>query len=677
MSEQVASTEQDRLQRLRGLLSGQRAQDRAGRALAMGQGVHGNTLLGVLLHGADRLRQGQTPTDLEQILLDAARAQLSDPETRAWGGVYREAVTAQGGKVPVLPEKITRLRVTQGYSMADLRRDLPSLQAEALAAPNVQIVSPAAVAEGRPEDPAFIAAMAQTGFAVTAFGDVTEPLAAGAAEAAGAGQGEEAPADSGESPDGSSASTTFRVKLEMENFYVHRAVGDQGGGRDEIYWTAATGVGDRELGRTFTSEEFGAVKKGDTRSFNAARKVFFDGPSRGFVGTTICCWEADQSNAQWFSELQKALNKAIDSIDYYLMFADILTGFSMPTWATIAWEIGKSFATFMHLFRNYDDLSCVRTIGLDRQDLAVLAHRGQTVWNFNGDGHHELRVKYTGDQVPFPVRTLEYAMRTGNSWSAPVALPWKSITPPALASYNGKLYVAFVRDDYAVMWSRLENGMWRKPERIGQDQSNFAPALCAFRGELFYAVTGRNEGLYWRTYTERDDWSSITQWNGYRSGYAPSMATIPSRLWLTHVDPEGRLYHNTHDGNGWSGSHQSNLDWRVKGAAAMGAHGTGQVWRLGCGTDDKVHFMISGSPTGWRDDVGKADWSTRRGLALTVHEGELWAFRQGTDGILRAGTCTVSSSWRNAAQVGAKPITSMDEPAAASHAGKLYVMYRR
>lgn len=226
MADRVGATEQERLERLRGLLSGQRTQDRAARALTLGQGGSGNMLLGALLHGADRLRQGQTPTDLEQILLNAVGAQLSGAETRQWGGVYRELVDAQG-RVALLPERITSRPVTQGYSMADLRQDLPRLQADALACPTVQIVSPAVAASGQPEDPAFIEAMAETGFAVTAFADVTQAVAAAGTADAGIGQSGEAPAG-GESEDGSRAATTFRMKLEMESFYVNRAVGDQG-----------------------------------------------------------------------------------------------------------------------------------------------------------------------------------------------------------------------------------------------------------------------------------------------------------------------------------------------------------------------------------------------------------------------------------------------------------------
>ncbi|WP_371648285.1 MULTISPECIES: hypothetical protein [unclassified Streptomyces] len=78
---------------------------------------------------------------------------------------------------------------------------------------------------------------------------------------------------------------------------------------------------------------------------------------------------------------------------------------------------------------------------------------------------------------------LEYAARTGNRWSVLITLPRKSITPPALASFDGRLHVALVRKDKAVMWSCLENGMWRKPAQVGGDLSIFAPALCAGHGK--------------------------------------------------------------------------------------------------------------------------------------------------------------------------------------------------
>ncbi len=78
----------------------------------------------------------------------------------------------------------------------------------------------------------------------------------------------------------------------MESFYVARAVGDQGGGRDEIYFTSAASVGGDNGGQTFVSEEFGAVKQGQTHTFSASKKVFLDKQSSGdFMVASLQVWE--------------------------------------------------------------------------------------------------------------------------------------------------------------------------------------------------------------------------------------------------------------------------------------------------------------------------------------------------------------------------------------------------
>ncbi|MFE5519503.1 hypothetical protein ACFQ9Q_17525 [Streptomyces virginiae] len=79
-------------------------------------------------------------------------------------------------------------------------------------------------------------------------------------------------------------------------------------------------------------------------------------------------------------------------------------------------------------------------------------------------------------------------------WGAPVALPWQSMTLPALASYNGKLYALFVNSDKAVMWTRLEGSSWRTPAQVGWDGTVFAPALAVAHGKLYYAHTGLGGG---------------------------------------------------------------------------------------------------------------------------------------------------------------------------------------
>ncbi|MFB0629537.1 hypothetical protein [Streptomyces sp. AB3(2024)] len=681
MADRVRATEQERLERLRGLLSGQRTQDRAARALTLGQGGSGNMLLGALLHGADRLRQGQTPTDLEQILLNAVGAQLSGAETQQWGRVYRELVDAQG-RVALLPERITSRPVTQGYSMADLRQDLPRLQADALACPTVQIVSPAVAASGQPEDPAFIEAMAETGFAVTAFADVTEPLTATGAADAGIGQSGEAPAG-GESEDGSRAATTFRMKLEMESFYVNRAVGDQGGGRDEIYWTAATSRGNA-TGATFVSEEFGAVKKGDRRHFTAGEGIFFDGTSDGYIGTTICCWEADQSNDEWWNALKKALNEAVDRIDEALMIGDYLTGFSVPTWVAISWEIGKLFVSIIDYFRNYDDLSSCRTIGMSRQDLAVLSHRGHTNWHFNGDGYHELRVKYTGEKVPFPAGTLEYVTYTGDTASAPVPLPFKSMNFPALASFKGKLHALFLdASTQGVMWTVLDGQTWSTPVRVHRWRSYFTPAMAVYRGKLYCVlVAADNEsGMVWSVNEDGTSWAQTTKSRNTYLNKAPALAAWRDQLWMVHVGEDGMLWENYYDGTDpeWSRSSQHH-PWRTDSPVGFTAQGS-TLWQAtrGKGDDrqDRVDVTYAEFSGGWKDFSSPPGWRVSCGPTLATHNNRLWIFLRNTNGTLVSSTHS-GGAWSTTQPVGTgTEIKPMDEVAAATHSNKLYVMYHR
>ncbi|MGW7452977.1 hypothetical protein [Streptomyces sp. NPDC054787] len=674
MSDKVKSTEQDRLERMAALLSGSRSQDRVGRALGQG-GSYSNVLLGAMLHGADRVRQGKTPTDLERPLLDALGAVVSDAELRQLGRMYRDLVAGQG-RLARVPETITRLSVDQGYSLADLRRDMPHVVADALASPNVQIVDPFAAAAGAPEDPAFVTAMRDTGVAVTAYEQPPRPAAVAAAED-GTGQAQDAPA--GQEQDGS-ALATFQVRLELESFYVARTVGDQWGGDDEIYWAASTGTGaSGQAGTAYLSEEFknGSADQGKTPRFAAGRNVLFEGRSGGWLGTSIQVWEADQSDEEWWAEFKRRLDLAVFIIDTFMQIGDLGLG-KIPTWAGIAWEVAKIFVSLVDYFRNYDDLSCTRFIGLDQQDLAILAFRGHTQWNFNGDGHHVLKVKYAGDPVPFPVGTVECAELTGTTWGAPVSLGWQSMTSPAVTSYKGKLYVAFVRPgDKRVMWTRRDAGGWRVPEPVGSDNSLFPPAMVAGPGggTLFYAVTGLDNTLWWRTFTESGSWTAPRKFDGILSGTAPSMAAFSNRVWLTHVGTNEKLYLNTHDGNAWSRTYPNNLDWITANPIAMAAY-SNHVWRAARGTDEGVYVSASnGNGTWWQ--YNNTAWKVTRGLALATHNNKMWIFLRDMDGYLRAATRSGDTYSSTHYVSGTRAIRLMGEPAAASHNGKLYAMYRR
>ncbi|WP_406187267.1 hypothetical protein [Streptomyces sp. NBC_01006] len=228
-----------------------------------------------------------------------------------------------------------------------------------------------------------------------------------------------------------------------------------------------------------------------------------------------------------------------------------------------------------------------------------------------------------------PVGTLEYAVRTGNTWGTPAELPWQSITPPALASYNNKLYALYVRpDDKAVMWTRLDGDTWKTPARVGGDASVFAPAVTVKDGKLFYAVSGAGARLYWRTFTEATGWSDITHLAGNQSTKSPALTSTTYRVWMTHIGFDGSLWHNWYENGAWSVPQRSNLNsWVVDDGVAMTRHGD-HLWRVARGRGDHV-YTSTGDGYGWQDRGTVTRWSVTHAPALASHESTLWIFLRG------------------------------------------------
>ncbi|RPF43660.1 hypothetical protein EDD96_0162 [Streptomyces sp. Ag109_G2-6] len=245
-------------------------------------------------------------TDLEQDLLGLMRTAMSDTEIGDWGRVYRESVQKLG-TLDVVPDAITARPATSGFSFDDLRAGFAAVNAEHLAQPSTALVDREVVAAGGSVDsPEFLAGMREYGFGVTVF------------------DGQRREAD---------APQPFSCKLDLENFYVQRAVGDQFGGRDEIYW-CSTASSDKTRGRAYRSEEFGAVKTGQTRAVSASNRTVFEGSVDKAVVLSLSCWEADQSTSAWYDALHLYLQKMAE-----YLFDTITWGIS-PRCREPAWSAG-------------------------------------------------------------------------------------------------------------------------------------------------------------------------------------------------------------------------------------------------------------------------------------------------------------------------------------------------
>ncbi|MER0428523.1 hypothetical protein [Streptomyces microflavus] len=646
----------ERVEHLRGLLGGARATTRAARTLAGFE--HGNVLIGAALHGADRARRGLEPTDLEERLLGVLGTVLTPQEIESWGRVYRESVDKLGDGVAVVPRSVASLAVESGYSAADLVAGFGPVVEEALAKPNVAVVDREVLAAGGPVDsPEFLEGMREFGYGVTAFSGAQGP-----------------------SPDAGRAAVRqelppVHARLELESFVVERAVGDQGGGRDEIYWCASSGS-NKTSGAAFTSQEFGAATEGTEFTFSTSNRTVFDGSTSSGVALGLYVWEADQSNSEWYDALNKSLNdlcRYIFDTPQWELGTGLMPGSDVVAFMGEAIKLGS---WLMEHLRNHDDLSCSRGIVLDQYDLAVIAQRGTTKWAFNGDGYHTLTLRYTGDPVPFPAGTLEYVVRDGTSWGTPVTMPaeFSAATTPALAHYGGTVHAVFVRpSDNALMWTYKFGPLWMTPAPIQSDVSTCAPALASYNGNLVCAHAGSNTGhLYVREFLPDQGWSTVLkEFKGDSTRLSPALTAHGDMLLLTHVGNNGFVYHREHHiGRGWGETYEDDQGWETESPVTTASAG-GELWKVVRRRQNNVRtYMMIGDNHGTGIIPG---WETENGLAAVGHENRIWLFRRRLDGLL-AGAPT--GAWTDINPTTSVPI--LDEPAAVSNgAGRLYVMYRR
>ncbi|MFG2133036.1 hypothetical protein ACGFNV_35310 [Streptomyces sp. NPDC048751] len=109
----------------------------------------------------------------------------------------------------------------------------------------------------------------------------------------------------------------------------------------------------------------------------------------------------------------------------------------------------------------------------------------------------------------------------------------------------------------------------------------------------------------------------------------------------------------------------------------------GQLWRVATGTDQRMYAATGTNKLygtqmrpHWTSAGTIKSWPGTHGPALAVHQDDLWVFHRDTEGTLRF--CRESQHWGALNSVSRQALAKpMDEPSAASHNSKLYVMYRR
>ncbi|UKY47580.1 hypothetical protein [Streptomyces inhibens] len=103
------------------------------------------------------------------------------------------------------------------------------------------------------------------------------------------------------------------------------------------------------------------------------------------------------------------------------------------------------------------------------------------------------------------------------------------------------------------------------------------------------------------------------------------------------------------------------------------APNNGGLWRVARGQNSEIYNSLWFNSS-WLRAETPAGWRSTHGLGLAAHEGKPWTFLRGEDRLLH--TASYLGQWSNATLVSGQAAKPMDEPTAASHKYKLYVMYR-
>ncbi|MFF4418331.1 hemopexin repeat-containing protein [Streptosporangium sp. NPDC001559] len=338
-----------------------------------------NLMTGVLLHAAARADQGLELTELERSVLAPLERVLGTDYLHGLGRIYHQQLSG-GRSAQAVPQAVSSRPLQEGFDEQSYKAAFAEVLPLVAQMPNLAVVDRKHLTDGQILDSAeFTATMAEYGFGVTGFVSATDDdTAAVAAE-------------------------PFQARLELEKFYCHKAVGDQGLGKDEIYWTVAAKAAGHE--RTLRTNETGSVTEkkefaitGDT--------VFFNTRLNGCGAAIVTLWEADDSTAEWYEKLGEALRQVVEELRWNDLFLSLIP--SMELFGYVYFGLDVITTIWEHLL-NEDDLVLSRGFTFGPADLAALYHNisdRRVRWEFNRDsqgmGHFTLYVRYTGDNPGNP-----------------------------------------------------------------------------------------------------------------------------------------------------------------------------------------------------------------------------------------------------------------------------------
>jgi hypothetical protein len=261
-------------------------------------------------------------------------------------------------------------------------------------------------------------------------------------------------------------------------------------------------------------------------------------------------------------------------------------------------------------------------------------------------------VDWIGGLFSGPSARIWFTAFDGKNWvipDIPVSQNGHSLTSaaPALAVYNGLLYLAYRGATSGDLWYNVFDGSaWRandiKITQGGHTRTSRRPALAGYNGKLYLAYRGADSDELWYNVFDGASWLAndikITQSGHTRTSHGPALAEYNGKLYLAYRGAgSDDLWYNVFDGSSWlTNDIKITLSGHTRtseGPALAAYNGKLYLAYRGAGSDDLWYNVFDGFS--WRANDIKITQSghtrTSRGPALAVYNGRLYLAYRGAD----------------------------------------------
>lgn len=287
-------------------------------------------------------------------------------------------------------------------------------------------------------------------------------------------------------------------------------------------------------------------------------------------------------------------------------------------------------------------------------------------------------------------------------WSGNERIPnlgAQTATYPALCAFNGKLYMTYRGDNHSDIYQATFDGRsWAGNKRL-KDISSIdpdtakSPALAVYNGKVYMAYRGEEkkdiylatfDGNSWAGNKKISEISAISP----KTSESPALAVYNGKLYMAYRgDDHADIYLATFDGNAWSGdkkiSEISSIHPKTSESPALAVFG-GKLYMAYRG-DDKTNIYISvfdghtWSGDKKISDLSAIDPETKTGVALVASDKQLLLFYRGDEHTNIYVTMFNGDTWSGNERI--SEMASIDPetatvPAAALFNGTVYIVYR-